>query len=94
MQSAGWLEDGKKRDAVWSRSLSVPASSLRSPNISRALSDWQAWNLTRGSLVGYGGSSGTGDTSSECPFVHLHAASGYYYLLRTQSYKNGGQTVK
>jgi hypothetical protein len=48
---------------------------------------------TVGSLVGYGGSAGEGSSASECPFVHFHAASGYYYLFRTQEYSpKGGQT--
>jgi len=34
--------------------------------------------------VAYGGSSGSGQYSAECPFVYYHKASGYYYLLRNQ----------
>ena len=46
-----------------------------------------------GALVGYGGSAGEGGSASECPFVHFDAASGYYYLFRTQRYSPyGGQT--
>ena len=48
---------------------------------------------TGGALVGYGGSAGEGGSASECPFVHFDAASGYYYLFRTQRYSpDGGQT--
>ena len=43
-----------------------------------------------GALVGYGGSAGEGGSASECPFVHLDAASGYYYLFRTQRYSPDG----
>lgn len=59
----------------------------------KTLTNWGAWGQTVGSLVGYGGSAGEGGSASECPFVHYHAASGYYYLFRTQKYTpNGGQT--
>ena len=48
---------------------------------------------TVGSLVGYGDSAGEGGSALECHFVHFHAASGYYYLFRTQEYSpKGGQT--
>jgi hypothetical protein len=36
--------------------------------------------------VAYVGSAGNGKYSAECPFVYYHKPSGYYYLLRTQSY--------
>jgi hypothetical protein len=40
-----------------------------------------------------GRATGSGLSASDCPFVHNDAASGYYYLLRTQRYDpNGGQT--
>jgi len=41
--------------------------------------------------VAYGGSKGTGPYSAECPFVHYHKPSGYYYLLRNQFYGEHAQ---
>jgi hypothetical protein len=41
--------------------------------------------------VAFGGSSGSGKYSSECPFVYYHKASGYYYLLRNQRYGQNAQ---
>merc|ERR1712232_1050785 len=36
---------------------------------------------------------GTGGSAAECPHVVHHAASGYWFLFRTQHYTpNGGQT--
>ena len=83
---------GRRSDGVWSRTLSL-AGNLDGPNASRTLTSWGAWGQTVGSLVGYGGSAGEGGSASECPFVHYHEASGYYYLFRTQEYSpKGGQT--
>ena len=41
--------------------------------------------------VAYGGSQGKGPYSAECPFVYYHKSSGYYYLLRNQSYGEHAQ---
>jgi hypothetical protein len=43
--------------------------------------------------VAFGGKAGTGFTSAECPFVWYHAASGYYYMFRTQVYGNPGRST-
>ena len=83
---------GHASDGVWSRTLSL-AGGIDSANASKTLMSWGAWGQTVGSLVGYGGSAGEGGSASECPFVHFHAASGYYYLFRTQEYSpRGGRT--
>lgn len=41
--------------------------------------------------VAYGGSSGNGPGSAECPFVYFDKQSGYYYLLRNQRYGENAQ---
>jgi hypothetical protein len=83
------VNDQPHADGVWSRTISFD----HSHSASLSLQSFGAWNQTHGALVGYGGATGSGLSASECPFVHNDAASGYYYLLRTQRYDpNGGQT--
>lgn len=41
--------------------------------------------------VAYGGSSGDGPFSAECPFVYYHKQSSYYYLFRNQFYGQNAQ---
>ena len=55
----------------------------------RTSRDLDHWSPSR--KVASGGAAGTGPYSAECPFVYFHAASGYYFLFRTQRY--GEQAV-
>ena len=50
----------------------------------RTSTDLKQWSPSK--IVASGGQAGTGPYSAECPFVYHHAASGYYYLFRTQRY--------
>ncbi len=51
--------------------------------------DLEQWGGS--TLAAVGGEAGQGPTTSECPFVVYHPASGYYYLFRTQQYAPGAQ---
>merc|ERR1711972_331275 len=78
--------------SVWSRTITAGGSAT-SEAASQRLMNWNAWNETKGQIVAYGGSAGTGGSAAECPHVVHHAASGYWFLFRTQHYTpNGGQT--
>jgi hypothetical protein len=55
----------------------------------RTSRDMIHWSASR--KVAYGGSTGDGPWSAECPFVYSQKSSGYYYLLRNQVY---GQNAK
>jgi hypothetical protein len=57
----------------------------------RTSKDWRTWGESK--QVAFGGMAGTSWTSAECPFVWHHAASGYYYLFRTQEYRDPGKTA-
>lgn len=78
--------DGKQSDGVWARTLSYGGTG----HPAARLGSWNAWAETRGQMVGYGGSAGTGPGSSECPHIVYDDASGYWYLFRTQLYTPGG----
>jgi hypothetical protein len=55
----------------------------------RTSTDLRHWSAS--TKVAYGGSSGAGSYSTECPFVFYQKPSGYYYLLRTQKYGKDAQ---
>jgi hypothetical protein len=43
-------------------------------------------------VVAFGGAAGTGPYSGECPWVYKLPESPYYYLFRTQRYRNPPET--
>jgi hypothetical protein len=57
----------------------------------RTSKDLRHWGPAR--VVARGGSAGDGPWSAECPFVHFHKESGYYYMFRTQRYRHPPQTM-
>lgn len=57
----------------------------------RTSRDLKTWSPSK--MVAFGGAAGTGSSSAECPFVHYHAKSRYYYLFRTQRYGKDSQTM-
>jgi hypothetical protein len=56
----------------------------------RTSKNLREWSASR--KVAFGGSAGTGPFSAECPFVHYHKDSGFYYLFRTQRYGQNAQS--
>jgi hypothetical protein len=55
--------------------------------ISSNLLDW-----SEPQVVAFGGAAGTGPYSGECPWVYRLPNSPYYYLFRTQRYRNPPET--
>lgn len=55
----------------------------------RTSPDLVTWSSA--AMVAYGGQSGTGGSSAECPFV-VEPQPGQYYLFRTQRYGQNAQT--
>jgi hypothetical protein len=52
--------------------------------------DLRVWSHPQ--VVAFGGESGTGPYSAECPFVYRLAGTPYYYLFRTQKYRTTPET--
>jgi hypothetical protein len=57
----------------------------------RTSPDLNRWSDSK--VVAFGGAAGTDRVSAECPFVYHHAATGFYYLFRTQRYGANAQTT-
>jgi hypothetical protein len=52
--------------------------------------DLRHWSAA--TIVSAGGSSGTGPSSAECPFVYHHERTRLFYLFRTQRYGRDAET--